>query len=108
MIVGQARHYSKLISRVASGLASRGCDEGAPALAGDDQAALTQNLHRVPDGLVSDAILLRQGALGWKLVADLADLDPRRDVIGHLDISEVGAEWVYHWHVINVGTLLAA
>jgi hypothetical protein len=41
-------------------------------------------------------------------VADLADLDPRRDVIGHLDVGEVGAERVYHGHVINVGTLLAA
>jgi hypothetical protein len=29
-------------------------------------------------------------------------------VIGHLDISEVRAERVYHGHVINVGTLLAA
>jgi len=92
----------------ALGLSGRGCDEGAAALACDDQSALPQDLHRVPDCLVRDAVLLCQGAFGRQLVADIAHLDPRGDVIGHLDVGEVRAEWIYHRHVINVGTLLAA
>ncbi len=83
-------------------------DEGAAALAGDDQPALAQNLHRVPDRLVRDAVLLSQSALGRELVLDLADFDPGREMVGDLDIREVGTEWIYHRHMVNVGALLAA
>ena len=90
-------------------LAARGGSyEGAAALAGDDEAALAQHLHGVPDGLVGNAVLFRQGALRRQLVADLADFDPGRDVIGDLDVGEVWAEWIDLGHVINVDTLLAA
>jgi hypothetical protein len=77
----------------------RWCDKSAAALAGDDQAPLTENLHRVPHGLVGNAVLLRKRALGRKLVLDLADLDPGRDVISDLDVGEVGTQRVYHRHV---------
>jgi len=77
-------------------------------LPGDDQSALAKHLHRVANGLIRDAILFRQRALGGQLVADFADLDPRRDVIGDLNVGEVRPERVYHRHMINVGTLLAA
>jgi hypothetical protein len=83
-------------------------DEGSAALPGDDQAAVPQHLHGVPDRLVRDFVLLGQGALGGQLVGDLADLDPGRDVVGDLDVGEIRPERVYHRHVINVGTLVAA
>ena len=85
-----------------------GRDERTAALAGDDQAALAEHLHGVPHRLVGHAVLLGKCALGRQLVADLADLDPCCDVVGHLDIREVRTERVYHGHVINVGTLRAA
>ena len=78
---------------------SSGSDESAATLAGDDQPALAQNLHGVPDSLVGHAVLLREGALGGQLVLDLAYFDPGRDVVGDLDVGEVGAERVYHRHV---------
>lgn len=62
----------------------------------------------MPDGLVSDAILLRESALGWQFVTDFADLDACGDVIGDLDVREIRAEWIYDRHTINVGSLLAA
>jgi hypothetical protein len=75
-----------------------GRDKRAAALAGDDQASLTEYLHRVPHGLVGNAVLLREGTFGGQLVLDLADLDPGRDVIGDLDVGEVGTQRVYHRH----------
>jgi hypothetical protein len=94
--------YSKVLG------AGGGSDEGAPALPGDDEAALAQDLHRVPHCLIGDAVLLRERALGWQLVLDLADFDPARDVVRYLDIGEVGPERVNNRHVVNVDALLAA
>src|SRR5262245_15694814 len=75
-----------------------GSDERSAALPGDDQAALPQDLHRVPDGLIRHAVFFGQGALGRKLVLDLTQLDPGRDVVCDLDIREVRTQRVYHRH----------
>ena len=80
-------------------LLNGGSDERSAALAGDDQAALAQYLHRVPDSLVGDAVLLSQRALGRQLVLDLAYFDPGRDLVSDLDVGEVGTQRVYHRHV---------
>ena len=78
---------------------SGGSDKRAAALAGDDQAPIAKHLHSVPDRLVGDAVLLRERALSGQLVLDLANLDPGRDVIGNLDVGEVGTQRVYSGHI---------
>ena len=58
--------------------------------------------------LVCHLVLLSQRPLGRQLVLELADFDPGGNVISDLDISEVGSHRVDKWHLINVGSLLAA
>ena len=64
--------------------------ERAPALPGDDQAALPEHLHGVPHRLVGDPVLLGQVPLGRQPMHDLAGFDPHLDVVRHLHIGEVG------------------
>src|ERR1039457_2024727 len=61
-------------------------DERAPALPGDDQPALAENLHGMPDRLVGDAVLLGQVTLGGQLVGDLTSIDAHGDGVRHLHI----------------------
>jgi hypothetical protein len=81
-------------------------DERATALPGDDQPALAENLHGVPDRLVRDAILPGQIALGRQLVGDLASFDAHGDMVRHLHIGEISSQRIYRrrTHVIKVCT----
>ena len=87
-----------------------GCrsNERAPALPGNDEPAVAKHLHRMPDGLVGNAVFLGECALGGQFVADVADLYPGRYVVGYLDVGEVGAERIDLCHIVNVDALLAA
>jgi hypothetical protein len=81
-------------------------DESAPALAGDNQAAIAQHLHRVPEGLVCDAVFFGQRSLRWQFVREFADLNPGRNAISHLHIGEIHvAERINQRHVLNVDSL---
>ena len=101
---GPSHHWNPALGRVGG---HRWCDERATALPGNDQPSLAQHLHRVPNRLVCDAVLLSKRALSRQLVLDLADLDPRRDVIRDLHVGKVRAKRVNDRHVINVGAPLA-
>jgi hypothetical protein len=64
-----------------------GCDEGAAALPGDNQAALAQDLHRVPDGLVSDSEICGKLALGRQPAGDRAAGDARSHGVRDLAVG---------------------
>jgi hypothetical protein len=81
-------------------------DEGAAALAGDDQAALAQHFHGVSQSLVRDAVFLGKCPLRWQLVREFADLNSGRNTISHLHIGEIHAtERINQRHVLNVDSL---
>src|ERR1022692_221895 len=81
-------------------------DDRAPARPGDDQPALAENLHGMPDRLVGDAVLLGQVTLGGQLVGDLTSIDAHGDGVRHLHIGEISSKRIHwrHTHVIKVCT----
>ena len=69
-----------------------------------DQALLTENLHRVPNGYVSDSVLACERPLSRQLPDDLTRLDPPGDIVGYLDVGVLTSEGIHRscWHMINI------
>jgi hypothetical protein len=81
------------------------CYEGAPAVDGDDDPALAQQRHCVPDGGVGDPVFLGEAPLAGEFPRDLALGDPPLHVVRDLDIGIFSPKGINRTrgHKINLG-----
>ena len=85
------------------------CHEGSPAVDGDDDSALAQQRHCVPDGGVRDSVFLGEAPLAGEFPRDLALGDPPLDVVRYLNVGIFSSKGINRTrgHKINIGCSLS-
>jgi hypothetical protein len=81
--------------------------ERSPAVDGDDDVALPEDLHRVADGHVGNPVLSGKVSFGGQLPSDFASADPALYVVGDLGVGVFGPVGVNlpRWHKTMVDLL---
>jgi hypothetical protein len=104
---GRSAGSSRASGRCAPGTAR--CDEGSPAMRRDDDPALAQYCHRVPDRGVGDPVFVGEAPLAGELGCDLALGDPSLDIVSDLDIGILSPKGINRTsrHTITIGCSLS-